>query len=188
MNHKAVALSITMLRFILLPVVVYCFVMNYMPYALIAAAIIMISDVVDGWYARRFGCVSATGALLDPLADKLFISVMFMIFSMHRGCVPPLPYWFVWFYLTKELISCSAVGLLMGIRMWQGKPLGCVKASFWGKAAMVCESVLVWYLLCVCAGAPYEVGLVEVCIAGTVVCASVAFLEYGYHYLAELLR
>src|SRR5579872_9787 len=32
-----------------------------------------LTDVVDGWYARRFREVTATGAALDPLTDKLFV-------------------------------------------------------------------------------------------------------------------
>jgi CDP-diacylglycerol--glycerol-3-phosphate 3-phosphatidyltransferase/cardiolipin synthase len=30
------------------------------------------SDVLDGWYARRFNQVTPTGAVLDPVTDKLF--------------------------------------------------------------------------------------------------------------------
>lgn len=36
---------------------------------LVAAA----SDAVDGWLARRSGSLSAHGALLDPLADKVLV-------------------------------------------------------------------------------------------------------------------
>jgi cardiolipin synthase len=32
-----------------------------------------ISDVLDGWYARRFGQVTATGSALDPITDKIFV-------------------------------------------------------------------------------------------------------------------
>lgn len=32
-----------------------------------------ITDVLDGWLARRLGIVSPTGAVLDPITDKLFV-------------------------------------------------------------------------------------------------------------------
>jgi cardiolipin synthase len=32
-----------------------------------------LTDVLDGWYARRFGQVTATGCAIDPLTDKLFV-------------------------------------------------------------------------------------------------------------------
>ncbi|HEY3820599.1 MAG TPA: CDP-alcohol phosphatidyltransferase family protein [Polyangiaceae bacterium] len=34
------------------------------------------SDVLDGWYARRFGQVTATGSALDPVTDKLFVTTV----------------------------------------------------------------------------------------------------------------
>jgi len=37
---------------------------------LIAAGV---SDVLDGWYARRFRQVTPTGCAIDPLTDKLFV-------------------------------------------------------------------------------------------------------------------
>jgi cardiolipin synthase (CMP-forming) len=32
-----------------------------------------ITDVLDGWYARRFGQATPTGAALDPVTDKIFV-------------------------------------------------------------------------------------------------------------------
>jgi phosphatidylglycerophosphate synthase len=39
--------------------------------ALVGAA--SLTDVLDGWLARRLGVVSRWGALIDPLADRLFV-------------------------------------------------------------------------------------------------------------------
>lgn len=32
-----------------------------------------LSDVLDGWYARRYGQVTPTGTALDPVTDKIFV-------------------------------------------------------------------------------------------------------------------
>jgi cardiolipin synthase len=43
---------------------------------LVALAVLIlagVSDVLDGWVARRYGLVTATGAALDPITDKLFV-------------------------------------------------------------------------------------------------------------------
>jgi cardiolipin synthase (CMP-forming) len=34
------------------------------------------SDLLDGWYARRFGQATPTGAVLDAVADKLFVATV----------------------------------------------------------------------------------------------------------------
>ncbi len=31
------------------------------------------TDVLDGWWARRYGQTTATGSVVDPLSDKLFV-------------------------------------------------------------------------------------------------------------------
>ena len=35
-----------------------------------------VTDVVDGWSARRYGQVTATGAVVDPITDKVFVATV----------------------------------------------------------------------------------------------------------------
>jgi phosphatidylglycerophosphate synthase len=43
------------------------------------------SDVLDGWYARRHKQVTPTGAVVDPVTDKLFVlSVVVTLWFHHR--------------------------------------------------------------------------------------------------------
>lgn len=44
--------------------------------ALTIIALAALSDVLDGWWARRSGGATATGAILDPVMDKLFVAVV----------------------------------------------------------------------------------------------------------------
>ena len=41
------------------------------------------SDLLDGWLARRFGRTTRSGALLDPVADKVFMLAAFTAFLVH---------------------------------------------------------------------------------------------------------
>lgn len=49
---------------------------------ILAVALAMITDSIDGWLARRWRSTSRFGAILDPLMDKFFVyfvlSVLFM--------------------------------------------------------------------------------------------------------------
>ena len=54
-------------------------------WALALIAMAGLSDFLDGWYARRFGISTSTGAILDPITDKLFAtSVMVSLLVTQR--------------------------------------------------------------------------------------------------------
>jgi cardiolipin synthase len=53
--------------------------------AIVAAA--GLSDFLDGWYARRFHVSSATGAVLDPITDKVFAASV-MVSLVVTGTLP----------------------------------------------------------------------------------------------------
>lgn len=71
-----------------------------------------LSDVWDGWLARRYGWITDLGKLLDPLADKLLLVATFVPFYLisRRGeewHVPwwgPLPVWVVLVIFGREIL------------------------------------------------------------------------------------
>ncbi|MBX3705406.1 MAG: CDP-alcohol phosphatidyltransferase family protein [Pseudomonadales bacterium] len=81
--------------------------------ALVLMAIAGASDAVDGWLARRLGAVSHLGAALDPVADKLLVAVLFVVFAVQGH----LPLWLVLVVLGRDLFIMSgaaAYRLLFG--------------------------------------------------------------------------
>lgn len=81
--------------------------------ALILMTVAGASDAVDGWIARRFDAVSRFGAALDPVADKLLIAVMFVVFAVQGH----LPVWVAVIVLGRDAVILSgaaAYRLLLG--------------------------------------------------------------------------
>ena len=69
---------LTLFRIVLIPILVITFYLPFKGANLVAAAMFAIgaiTDWLDGWIARRFGQMSAFGAFLDPVADKLTVTV-----------------------------------------------------------------------------------------------------------------
>ena len=68
---KHVPNLLTILRFLLIPVILYfIFTGNYL-LGFVFFTISGITDILDGTIARKFNLISTFGKLMDPLADKL---------------------------------------------------------------------------------------------------------------------
>jgi cardiolipin synthase len=64
-------------RIVLIPLVIYLLTVKLWIWALILFAAASLTDILDGWSARRLNQVSEFGKFIDPLADKfLVISVL----------------------------------------------------------------------------------------------------------------
>ena len=87
------ASKITIVRVLLIPVVIVLMYLDFdwhMYWALAVFVIASVSDFVDGYIARHCNQVSNFGKFLDPLADKLLvISVMLVFVDMEL-----FPAWF----------------------------------------------------------------------------------------------
>ncbi len=100
---------------------------------LIASGVFIIaglSDLVDGYYARKFKINSVFGKYFDPLADKLMVlTVMIMLIPLDR-----IPAWIVVLFLGREL----TITALRGIATAEGLELS---ADSWGKKKTALQNV-----------------------------------------------
>ena len=74
--------ALTILRILLIPVLVVVFYLPFKNHLLFAAGIFAfaaITDWVDGYLARRLGQMTAFGAFLDPVADKLMVAIALVL-------------------------------------------------------------------------------------------------------------
>ena len=100
-----VANLITILRFLLVPGVVYWLMSGEMGWALAGFLVAGISDGVDGFVARQFNQRSALGAYLDPMADKLLLVSVFIVL----GIMGELPLWLVIAAVSRDGLIIVAV-------------------------------------------------------------------------------
>ena len=111
--------ALTVVRILLLPVVVWRFIIGDATGALIAYLAAMLTDALDGIIARKFNQITALGKLLDPLADKLSLVTLLGLFVSDGQ----IPLWVLAIILVKEVTIGGGVALKRGVVVY-ALPIG----------------------------------------------------------------
>jgi cardiolipin synthase len=93
---------LTIARLLSIPVLVLCLIEGDYPGALLVFFLAALTDALDGFVAKRLTGCTPMGALLDPIADKLLLTSVFIALAM----LAVLPAWLVALALLRD-------GLLM---------------------------------------------------------------------------
>jgi len=134
---------LTLFRIVLVPVLVFCFYWANPWSNLLACAVFVLgalTDILDGWIARRYQMYSAFGAFLDPVADKLAVTVaLFLIVQWHHT-VP------------IALLSAVIVGreiTISALREWMAQmgDHGLVKVAGLGKLKTIVQMTAISLLI-----------------------------------------
>ncbi len=123
-------------RFAVVPVLLFCMRPEADPWLdLLAFSLFLsgaITDLADGYFARKHKTESVLGKLMDPLADKVLVAVALIML------IPLIPAWISFMILARELVVTG----LRGIAASSGI---IVAASSLGKI----KSVMQYTALCV---------------------------------------
>lgn len=123
---------LTFLRMALIPVFASLLFYGYGTTALIVFVIAGVSDGIDGFIARRFKQESELGTIIDPIADKLLMTVAFIILTMPNVLQPtkhlPVPFWVTAAVIGRDILILTvawAINVMTGFRgfkpSWLGK-------------------------------------------------------------------
>jgi cardiolipin synthase len=117
---------ITILRFLLVPGVVFALLTGNLGWAFAGFVVAGVSDGIDGFIARQFNQRTELGAYMDPMADKLLLVSVFVVL----GFMDELPLWLVIAAVSRDALIVCAVLLstVMGNPV-EMKPLFVSKAN-----------------------------------------------------------
>ena len=87
------ATRITMVRIFLIPVMVFLYLADFIPYGkLIAFAIFVIAaltDLIDGYIARKYNQVTTIGGFMDTIADKVLTASALLLIVADATILAP---------------------------------------------------------------------------------------------------
>jgi CDP-diacylglycerol--glycerol-3-phosphate 3-phosphatidyltransferase/cardiolipin synthase len=176
---------LTLLRIASIPVVVVCFYspLDYArPIAAILFGLAAITDLIDGWVARKFGQVSRFGEFLDPVADKLMVAIVLVMLVQAQAS---------WF---EDVIAMIIIGreiTISALREWMatiGKRAN-VKVSIAGKVKTTLQmfgiAFMVWKVPIY--GIPiYTIGFILLVLAAVMtIWSMIIYLRAAWPFIME---
>jgi cardiolipin synthase (CMP-forming) len=130
MTALTAANQLTLLRMLLIPVLALLVLYDRMGWALVVLVLAALTDLLDGYLARRDG-PTTLGAWLDPVADKLLIATMFVLLTLPLPqLVQRVPLWLTVLVMSRDIgivVTVAIVNLAVGHRTFP--------PSIFGKAA-----------------------------------------------------
>ena len=99
--------------------------------AYVLAILAGVTDLMDGYIARRYNAISDFGALMDPLADKIFVTGCMLMAIEYRL----MPAWIAIAVLCREF-------MVTGLRTLAAKKQVVISADRWGKLKTASQMVM----------------------------------------------
>ena len=174
-NHKNQIFTIpnflSLFRIFLIPVMVYLYTIKQQ-YILVTVlyAVSGITDILDGFIARKSETVTDVGKVLDPVADKLTQGAL-MICLFYR-------YPLMWLLLIGFILTEVLIGILGLIAIKRTKTV--ISAQWYGKAATVTMFLCVTLLILF---PEMPIILANILILVCMLAVINACILYGYYYI-----
>ncbi len=128
-EKKHIPNILSVIRLLMIPLFVYVYFVESPPkiWSLLIFLSAELTDVVDGFLARRYGWITEAGKILDPMADKLMQAAAMISLSIEN-------HFFIWIaviFFLKEMTMVTGALVL-------AKKISTVTPSSWfGKMATV---------------------------------------------------
>jgi cardiolipin synthase len=127
MTVLTAANQLTLLRLLLVPVFALCMLYGLPGWALVTFAVAGATDAFDGFLARRTQ-PTTLGAWLDPMADKLLLTTMFVMLTLPDVApVARLPLWLTVVVISRDVaivITVTVFNLAVARRTFRPSLLG----------------------------------------------------------------
>jgi cardiolipin synthase len=130
--------QLTLMRMIFVPFIVIYLVDGHYLWALILFVTAGFSDGLDGLLARRLHQQTLLGQYLDPIADKLLLSTIFLVLSiLHK-----IPWKYTVLVFSRDISILAASAVLFAIAGLRN-----FRPSIFGKANTLCQISAVFFVL-----------------------------------------
>lgn len=160
---------LTVIRLLLIPGFVYYFfspMENGIRIAIVIFTAAGLTDILDGFIARRYNLITRLGIVLDPLADKLMLLTVLISITLKNQ----IPFWIIVVVTIKEVLL-----ILGAITLFNDHDI-VVPANRFGKL-----STIAFYIAILAVA--FEMPFGQVLLDGFVIVTIVALVVYVNDYI-----
>lgn len=163
--------QLTLLRLMFIPFVIISVFDGHWRWALALIVGAGLSDALDGWLARSLNQRTVLGQYLDPIADKMLLSSLFLVLSF----VKKIPWKYTVLVFSRDaLIVATCVVLYAAVGFRDFRP------SVFGKINTVCQIAAVFLvILCQVVRPPWVLMLERAALYSTFAFTTIS----GVHYV-----
>lgn len=153
---------LTLFRLFFLPLPVICIANGKDNFALALLGVAIVTDILDGYFARKLNQISEIGKILDPLADKIGVAALVVALAVYRD----FPWWAAAVIIARDLL------LLIGGFATLSKTTEIPTSNLFGKL-----TALTWVVLIISYLTPFVI-VQKVLLVAAVAMVPVSFLLY----------
>ena len=131
---------LTILRILAIPLVVLFFYLDMPLTSSTIFGLAGLTDLIDGYVARKYNQESRFGAFLDPVADKLLVAVALLLIVEREG---------MWWITLAGIIIISREIIISALREWMAETgeRSKVAVAYIGKVKAVTQILALIFLL-----------------------------------------
>lgn len=145
--------KLTIIRVLFIPFFMFFIMADSIRYASSIALVIYVvaslTDMLDGYIARKYKLITDFGKFMDPLADKLLVTASLICF-VELGFISS---WIAMIIIARELI-------ITGFRTLAASKGITLAANNWGKLKTIFQMITIILVLFLNAGLPFDLWIV----------------------------
>lgn len=169
--------QLTLARILAIPFLLFVYPLGFTFTNVVAALVFAaagITDILDGYFARKYGQETKLGALLDPVADKMLSGACLILLANSQA----LPAWICGFLLCRDIA-------VSGMRLVAAEGGRTIQVSAFGKIKTIVQDVGIFSLL-----VGSDLFEIPFRVTGMICIWSALFISLysGYLYFEEFMR
>jgi CDP-diacylglycerol--glycerol-3-phosphate 3-phosphatidyltransferase len=130
--------SISFLRiFLAIPTVIF-FLQGNLAVTASFMAFAYVTDLLDGYIARKTNTITEFGKAIDPIADKIYVAALILAMVSKQT----VPLWFVLVVIGKDIL------IMVGVLVARRKIRAVLPSNYWGKASILLLIICLFLAVC----------------------------------------